>query len=286
VAEVYRAGFVGGAVEETLEWMAEKAAGCTNILVPFAGIGRATIAMTRPDTVIESYDTMHYPGCIYRGVFSATEAETNVDKIRYSKGWAFEHRGYKHLDDRCAGFMDWVAINGTEFDKACLGSAMIRSTLMGRMMHWHSNVEQFYGRFCKQREYNTDWLNQVGTFKHHEANFFDSLPLDQDYDLIEVDQPKVVNYSDVYSIHFQVQQNVLTQGEGPKLPKWNRRSVVPNIRKLMTGTKAPKIIFMYVSKVYPDYEDVKRLLQQYAEIEEENGFQHQGRTDYALLLRR
>jgi hypothetical protein len=286
MVQVYRAGFVGGAVEDALEWMSEKAQGATNICVPFAGIGRATIAMARPDTVIESWDTMHYPGCIYRGVFSASEIDSAVDKIRYTKGWAFENRGYKHLDDRCAGFMDWVAINGTDFDKACLGSAMIRSTLMGRLMHWHSNVEQLFGRFEKQREYNADWLNQPGRLIHHEANFFDALPLDKDYDLIEVDPPKVVNYSDVYSLHFKVHQQVLTQGQGTSLPKWNRRSPVPNMRKLFAGVKAPRVIFMYTSKVYPDYADMKKLLQQFAEIEEEVEFFHNGRYDYGLLLRR
>jgi len=58
------------------------------------------------------------------------------------------------------------------------------------------------------------------------------------------------------------------------------------MRKLFAGTKAPKIIFMYVSKVYPDYEDMKKLVQQFAEIEEEQEFFHSGRYDYGLLLRR
>lgn len=286
MADVYRAGFVGGAVPEALDWMEERTQDARSILVPFAGIGRSTIAMAKLNTTIKSFDTMHYPACIYRGVFSATKVETNVDKIRYTKGWCYENRGYKNIDDRCAGFIDWVAINGTDFDKACLGSAMVRSTLMGRMMNWHSNIEQLYAKFEKQREYNAEWTNQPGTLEHVEGNVFDSLPDDNEYDIIAIDPPKVLNYSDVYSLHFQVHHNILTQGQGAKLPKWNRRSMVPNMRKLFQETKAPTVIFMYVSKVVPAYDDVKKLLSQFAEIEEEQKFFHNGRYDFGLLLRR
>lgn len=286
MADIYKAGFVGGAVQDALDWIEEKSEGNNNILVPFAGIGRSTIAMAHAGKTITSFDTMHYPACIYRGVFCATEVKTNVDRIRYTKGWTFENRGYKNIDDRCAGFLDWVAINGTDFDKACLGSAMVRSTIMGRMMNWGSNIEQLYAKFDKQREYNADWINQPGKLVHNEGNFFDSLPDDTDYDLICVDPPKVLTYSDVYSLNFKIHHDILTQGQGAKLPKWNRRSMVPNMRKLFQETKAPKILFMYVSRVIPDFEDLKKLLRQFAEIEEEEEFYHQGRYDYGMVLRR
>lgn len=286
MADIYKAGFVGGAVQEALDWQEEVAEGASRILVPFAGIGRSTIAMAKSATTIYSYDTMYYTACIYNGVFRATEVKTNVDRIRYSKGWCYENRGFKSIDDRCAGFIDWVAINGTDFDKACLGSAIVRCTLMGRMMQWHSNIEQLYAKFDKQREYNTDWTNQSGTLVHTQGNFFDSLPQDTEYDLISIDPPKVVNYSDVYSLNFQTHHNILTQGQGGRLPKWNRRSMVPNMKRLFNETKSHRIIFMYVSKVIPAYDDMKRLLSQFAEITEEQTFFHNGRYDYGLLLER
>jgi hypothetical protein len=293
VADIYRSGFTGGSVEESTEWMAAQAQGAKTICVPFAGIGRALVNMAGPETAIESWDTMHYARCIIQGVFAAKEAETNVDKIRYRKGYAFEHRPFKNMDDRSAGFIDWVATNGTLYDKACLGSAMVRCTLMARMMHWHANVEQLYTRFQKQFEYNKDWLNRPGEFVHHEGNFFDrhlaandqgEVQLDQ-YDLLHVDPPKVINYSDVYSLHFKNFNAALTQGEVPTLPKWSRRNSLGHYRKVME-VKAPRVIFMYVSGVFPLYEDVKRVLGEYGTIEDEVQYSHQGRTDYGLLITR
>jgi hypothetical protein len=280
--------------------MAGHAEGAKNICVPFAGIGRAMVAMARPDTVIESWDTMHYSRCIVDGVFTAEEIETNVDGIHYRKGWAFEHRPYKNIDDRCAGFIDWVAQEGTLYDKACLGSAMTRCTLMGRLTHWHANIEQLYKRFQKQFEYNRDWLAQPGTYVHHEGNFFDSnswgkvgpdpmqpgytvgeTPL---YDLLEIDPPKVVNYSDVYSLHFNNFNKALTQG-GATLPKWTRRNSLGYFRKCL-AVLAPKVIFMYVSGVMPRVEDVEKVLRESGEITEKQEFVHSGRTDYGFVLER
>jgi hypothetical protein len=294
MAEIFRTGYVGGAVPEAIDWMVEQSEGAKTICVPFAGIGRSIVAMARPDTTIESFDTQHYTKCIFEGVFRAKEAETNVDGIHYRKGWAFENRPYKNLDDRCAGFMDWVAQEGTLYDKACLGSAITRSTLMARMMHWKSNVEQFYNRFQKQFEYNKDWLNQPGKFVHHEDNFFNwSVATDLitetgvgfSYDFIEIDPPKVVNYSDTYSLRFEGFNQILTQGVAAKLPKWNRRNAMGYMRKALE-TPAPKVVFMYVSGVFPPYEDVKKMLATTGTIEEEREFFHQGRTDYGLVIAR
>ena len=294
MAEMFRTGYVGGAVPEAIDWMVEKSEGAQSICVPFAGIGRSIVAMARPDTTIESWDTMHYARCLFDGVFKASEIETNVDGIHYRKGFAYENRPYKHLDDRCAGFIDWVAQEGTPFDKACLGSAMTRSTLMGRMMNWHSNVEQLYARYLRQKEYNKDWLSQPGTLVHHEGDFFAGYEEVHStaealgawaYDLVEIDPPKVVNYSDVYSLHFQRFNDCLTGGKGPKLPKWNRRNAMGLYRKAMQ-VKAPRIIFMYTSRVLPRVEDVERMLALHGTIKEKQEFFHSGKTDYGFYLER
>src|SRR5258708_3425278 len=100
--EIYRAGFTGGSVSESTEWMRDKASAAKRICVPFAGIGRAAVAMSRPDTVIDSFDTMHYARCIIDGVFNAKEVESNVDGLHYRKGWAYANRPFKNMDDRSA----------------------------------------------------------------------------------------------------------------------------------------------------------------------------------------
>lgn len=268
--EIYRAGFTGGSVEESTDWMGEQKQGAKHICVPFAGIGRAMLVLGGPGTTIESWDTMHYARCIIEGVFSAKTVETNVDAIHYRKGWAYQHRPFKNIDDRCAGFIDWVAEEGTLYDKAALGSSIVRCTLMGRMMHWHANIEQLYRRFQKQLEYNQDWINQPTVFNHHEGDFYADLEKLQDveFDLVHIDPPKVVNYSDVYSLHFAGFDKALTAGQGPKLPKWSRRNSIPQMRKIFEGVTANRFIFMYVSKVVPTFGDVKKVLEQYGEIED------------------
>jgi hypothetical protein len=264
--------------------------GAKNICIPFAGIGRSAVAMARPDTTIESWDTMHYARCIIDGVFNAKEPETNVDGIHYRKGWAYENRPWKNLDDRSAGFIDWVAQEGTLYDKACLGSSLVRCTLMARMMHWHANVEQLYSRFQKQFEHNKDWLNQPGTLVHHEDDFYDHHPhlmspdFPRKWDLLEIDPPKVVNYSDIYSLHFAGFNNCLMQ-EKVTLPKWSRRNSLGYFRKVL-AVPAPKIIFMYVSKVLPTVDDVKKVLREAGEITEEVEFFHNGRYDYGFVVER
>jgi hypothetical protein len=284
VAELYRTGYVGGAVPEAIDWMVAHSEGAQNICVPFAGIGRSIIAMSRPDTIIESWDTMLYTECIMQGVFNADEIATNVDGLRYRKGWCYENRPFKNMDDRSAGFVDWVAQEGTLYDKACIGSAMVRCTLMARMMQWHANVEQLFTRFQKQFEYNKDWLHQPGKRIHHHGNFFDADLREAKYDLIEVDPPKVINYSDIYSLHFSGFNNALMQNK-ITLPKWSRRNSLRQFREVLK-TPAPKIIFMYVSKVLPPLEDVRRVLAEAGEITEEADFFHNGRYDYGFVIER
>jgi hypothetical protein len=282
--EIFRTGYVGGAVPEAIEWQVSHTEGAKSICVPFAGIGRQVVAVARPDTVVESWDTMHYTYCILKGVFSAKEVETNVDGIHYRKGWMFKNRSYKHIDDRCAGFIDWVAEEGTLYDKAALGSAMTRSTLMGRMMHWHTNIEGLYSRFQRQFEYNRDWLDQPGRFAHHEGDFFER-DTDEEYDLLMVDPPKVVNYSDVYSLHFAGFNMGLTGGTAPKLPKWSRRNALRFYRRCL-DVKAPNVIFMYTSKVIPDITAVERMLSEHGTIKDRAEFYHNGKTDYGFYLER
>jgi hypothetical protein len=160
------------------------------------------------------------------------------------------------------------------------------------MMHWHSNVEQLYTRFQRQFEYNKDWLDRPGKLVHHEADFY-STTSDLDgctdlrtggYDLLEIDPPKVVNYSDIYSLHFSGFNNALMQ-EKVTLPKWSRRNSLGQFRKAL-AVPAPKVIFMYVSKVLPTVDDVKKVLREAGEVTEEQEFFHNGRYDYGFVIER
>lgn len=279
----YKVGFVGATTNEASTWVARQVGESKKILVPFAGSGKDIASMARPGTTIESYDTQFYSRAIVEGVFSATTADTNVDKLRYRKGYMYETRALKNIDERSAGFIDWVAEYGTLFDKACMVSAAIRSTLLGRGNQWYANVEQFWSRFARARTYNKDWLQLPGTFVHHEQSVFDELPTGS-YDLMQVDPPKIVVGSDVYSANFQA-LNKMFNGAVDPLPKWNWKDVMSRFRAL-ADLDVQRVVFLYVSGVKPPYEDVKAMLLEKFELEIEQAFPHRGRVDYGLVLRR
>lgn len=287
--EVFRSGFVGATMPDATKWVESHVGDAKTICVPFAGTGRDIVSMVGIDRCIESWDTQYYSRCIVEGIFAAKQIETVVDKLHYRKGWMYETRSIKYIDERSAGFIDWVAQEGTLFDKACLGSAIVRCSLMGRMTQWYANIEQLWARFERAREANKAYIGLPGEFIHHHESFFDRHTLTERYDLMEVDPPKVVIGSDVYSANFNNLNKALAQTSdnepGPDLPRWSSRVVLDYFKQVME-VEAKRVIFLYVSKVKPTYEDVKKLLLTYAELEEEREFSHSGRTDFGLVLRR
>lgn len=282
----YRSGFIGATTNDATAWVADQVGDAKTICVPFTGTGKDVLSMSGEGRVIESWDTQHYSRAIVEGVFAAKEPKSNVDKIRYRKGWMYETRAIKNIDERCAGFIDWVADEGTLFDHAALCSAVVRCSLMGRMTQWYANMEQLWTRFQKARDYNTNWVNRPGSFIHHEASVFDDIEAGKlgSYDLMQVDPPKVVVGKDVYSANFDV-LNKAVHGLITDLPQWSTRNSLGYFRQLLT-VDAKRILFMYTSGVKPTYEEVRRLLLKEGELEVEKEFPHRGRTDYALIIRR
>jgi hypothetical protein len=242
--------------------------------------------MARPDTRIETWDTQVYSRAIIEGIFAAKTAESNVDRLRYRKGYMYETRSIRNIDERSAGFIDWVGKYGTPFDKACLGSAVIRCSLMGRLHQWHSNIEGLWKRFVRSREKMAQWINQPGEFVHHEGSFFapDLFPGDRSYDLMQVDPPKIVVGADVYSTNFQHFNRALG-GSETELPKWNWRDSMGAFRRVLE-VDAQRILFMYVSGVRPPYEEVIALLEETGKVEQVQEFPHRSRTDYGIVVKR
>lgn len=278
----YRAGFIGATTGDATDWVGEQVQDAKKICVPFTGTGKDISSMLGAGRMIESWDTQVYSRYIVEGIFAAPEVESAVDKIRYKKGIAYEARGIKNIDERCAGFIDWVVANGTSFDKATLASAIVRSTLMGRMTQWYVNMEQLWGRFNKMRAYNAEWVNRPGTFVHHEASVFDVFP-GGSYDLVQIDSPKIVVGTDVYYSNFR-SLNTILEGK-VELPKWTSKDVMKHFRRL-NEIDAKRIVFLYVSGVTPSYEEVKDMLLENGTLEDERSFKHKSRIDYGLVIRR
>lgn len=277
----FKTGFVGASTAEATNWVQASVGEAKSIFVPFTGSGRDIVSMTSEGANTTSFDTLIYSKFLVDGVFAAKTFETNVDGLHFRKGVMYQTRALKNIDERCAGFADWVAEHGTDLDKAALTSSIIRSTLMGRMTQWYANIEQFWSRFQKARDYLSGWVNLPGTFNHTFGSVFDSLPTGP-FDLMQVDPPKIVVGSDIYSAYFK-SLNLLF--DAPEPPKWNWREVLPKFEQLMQ-VEAERLIFLYVSDVRPPHEQVKALLEKYYDLEEEQMFEHRGRIDYGLKMRR
>lgn len=283
----YRSGFIGASTAEATAWVAEHVGEAKRIIVPFTGTGKDVMSMAGPDRVIESWDTQYYSRAVVEGVFSEAVPQTNVDKIHYRKGWLYETRALKNIDERCAGFIDWVAEEGTQFDHAALCSAVIRCTLMGRMTQWYANMEQLWKRFQNAREYNLTWMGRPGTFVHHESSVIDDIVAGKvtgSYDLMQVDPPKVVVGKDVYSVNFDVLNKALKGAVDP-LPSWSSRDSLGRFRELLK-VDVERILFMYTSGVKPTNDEVKSMLLGFGELEDEKAFVHRGRIDYCMIVRR
>lgn len=280
--DYYKTGFIGASTPDATAWVAEQVKDAKKICVPYAGSGRDISSMVGEGRTIESWDTQYYSSAIVNGVFAAKEAETAVDGIHYRKGYMYETRALKNIDERSAGFIDWVSKYGTELDKASLGSAVIRSTLMGRMTQWYANIEKLYARFLKARDYNTLWVNRPGEFIHHEASFHDNVPKGS-FDMMQVDPPKVVVGADVYSNNFASLNTAL--GGSLELPKWKSADVLGRFSDFL-DVDVERIVFLYTSGVKPTVDQVKTLLGNFGEIEETKDFVHRGRTDYGIVVRR
>lgn len=287
---MYRSGFIGASTSEATDWVKKvvDSVDAERICVPFAGSGRDVYSMAGEGRIIHSWDTQFYSRAIVEGVFAASSGETHVDKLHYRKGWMYETRALKYIDERCAGFIDWVADEGTMFDKASIASAIVRSTFMGRMTQWYANIEQLYKRFQKAREYNLQFVNAPGSFSHYEGSVYDDIENmacdDMAYDLVQIDPPKVVVGGDVYSSYFDVLNKAL-HGKVEKLPRWSSKMVIPSFRDLMK-IPAKRVLFMYVSGVKPSNDEVQRMLLEYGDLEDSVEFAHQGRTDYGVVIRR
>jgi len=281
----YTTGFMGTLPTPAAEWIGahSRAKKAKSIFVPFAGSCKAIQMMAGPDVRIETCDTQIYPRAIIEGVFAAQEVETNVDKLRYTKGYMFEKRPVQYMDDLSAGFIDWVGKNGTLFDKACIASAFIRSTFMGRMGQWSTNPEGLWRKFEYARTNNSNWIKQPGTFVHHEGSAFDNLPKGH-IDFMQLDPPKVVSGSDVYSDRF-IDLNIALGGQITELPKWNWKQSMPAFRQLME-LDVDYIAFVYVTGVKPTNEAVEEMFLDYGTVEDRLEVPHKGRTDIITLIKK
>lgn len=278
----FKIGFMGATITEASRWSALHAENAKTICVPFAGSGRDIAAMSGEGKTIESWDTQHLSRLVIEGIFTAKRPRTTIHEPKYLKGHMYETRALIGIDDRSAGLIDFIGKYGTDLDKVALASAIVRCTLMGRMTHWHADVNVLWQKFGKERARLAKFVNLPGTFIHHEASFFDEPPTNE-YDAIQIDPPKVVSSSDIYSAYYNDLNTIL--GGTIILPRWGWRDVPGHMRQVFE-VPAARIIMLYVSDVRPPVTEIRRLLLEQADIIDEKRFLHRSRYDYGMLGQR
>jgi hypothetical protein len=277
----FRVGFAGSIVNGVADWAGYHSQGLRSICVPFAGSGKVIAAMSGADKVIESWDTQVATRGIIEGVFGAKALSSAIREPRFVKGHMYATRSIDGIDALSAGFIDYVGKHGTLADKAAIAGAVARCTTMGRMSDWSAaDVSELWRKFQKIRLYLLSYTDLPGQFVHHEANVYE-LPPSGVYDAIQIDPPKVVSTTDIYSAHYQ-DLNIALGGACP-IPEWKRPDVLTRLNQVM-AIPAKKILFMYTSDVFPTIAQVRWLLNQHGEIVREDRFKHRSRYDYCLLV--
>jgi hypothetical protein len=278
----FKIGFTGAALTESIEWIYDRTRDRRHVCIPFAGSCKITAALAEPGRVIESWDTQIISRAIVEGVFQADKIERTIDKPRYKKGYMYDKRALNKIDDRCAGLIDYVGAHGTLAEKVAIFSATVRSTSMGRMTDWNSDINRFWVKFEKNLEYLERFTSLPGTFIHHEEDVFIEVPQGP-YDFMHVDPPKVVSTSDIYSQNYLHLNRAL--GGKCEVPKWTWRDTPGYLRKIFQ-LDARRTSFIYVSDIKPTLADMRKILEEYSVVVDDVRLLHRSRYDYILLAER
>lgn len=279
----FRAGFLGAPTDDAVWWLADRIQNAHTLCIPFTGSGKSLSSMTHSGLVTESWDTQIISRAFVEGVFAKAEADSALDSNpRFTKGHMYEVRSFKGIDERSAGFIDWVGRNGTLFDKAAIATAVAKSTFRGRMTEWNSTFSAFWGKYLQARTHHGHYTNLPGKFVHHEADWYKTKP-DKAYDVLYVDPPKIITSSDAYSKTFEPINRAL--GGEVSFDRWTWRDYIGKIRNVL-DVQSSSILFLYTSDVRPDLVAIRRLLSDYGKITEESTFSHRNRFDYTLEVTR
>lgn len=282
-------GFTGAIVKELAYWVEEKVIETESktICVPFLGSAKAmSLLGGYKDMIIESWDTQYIVRLIIDGVFAADTARYSIKEPKLKKGYVYNERPFDHIGDKTAGLIDYIASESTDFEKVALVTAIARSTYRGRIGMWSQKDEvDLWEKFIDRRDKQALYVNLPGTFIHHEADFYTTMP-DKEYDLLYIDPPKIVSTTDIYSETFSRLNKSVSNGR--KLlhfDKWTKYDYTGRIRNVLK-VQSKYFIFVYTSDVLPGLTTLETIFEDYGTLIEKGRFTHRKRMDYGLLYER
>ena len=288
----WKMGFVGAATDDLAHWVDETVVELEvqSIAIPFFGSGKEVSLLARsPKVQIESWDVQHISALV-ANLFMSLEVKINIGEPKLQRGWTYEKRPYKDMNDETAGLVDYIANNGTEYERLALATAIARCTFLGRLDQWDpsNQTRALWKHFNKRLEVQRDYLDLRGTVLHHEADFYSVIPEDKKYDLLYIDPPKIVSTSDIYSKTFAALNRMVAPDtfDLVDLDRWTKYDYVGKMRGILNHVDCLYIMLAYTSGVRPGLSSIKDLFSEYGEQISEVTFLHRKRYDYGLVFRR
>lgn len=301
---IFTAGSLAKAYVEVSDWYGEhtEAVNAKKICVPFSGFGRLASAMCQTDTSMYCCDFQHLHTAIIKGVFGAREWKSNVDKPRFSKGLAVEGKLIRNIDVYSAGFIDWVAKNGTDLDVAAIGMSIPGQTMRGWLSTWTGNFDKLWEKFNRVREEFRPFINMPGSWCWIEDDIFKAanrfgeddglMTIPKRFDVIAVDPPRLgtgPNGKDAYSLGAWPKLNaVLLQGyDYPpvKIKPWTTHNYHGMIHSLFERIDSDYILFSW-TEGNPPTEMVRTFVCAHGKIIDETIWESHNKTIYGWWIRR
>lgn len=282
----WKIGFTGASVDALVDY-AESILRPEDkkIMIPFAGSGKEIPAFARDDRIIVSMDQQYLSDVVVNGVFVG-ELECYIEDFKLRKGYAYHNR-MKDMPDDVAGLIDYIAQEGSPFERAALITAIVRGTFRGMLGMWGRDITatRTLTSFLNRRKTNEEFVGLPGQIYHHHMSALD-WDEDYEYDVLYIDPPKVVGTSDIYSKGFVLLNEYLAQ-EPLRQPfvRWTKSNFIPNIKKVF-DIPSKRIIFDYLSDTSPTLEEMLEVLEDYGTVVDQAYFDHGKRRDYLVVVDR
>lgn len=287
-------GFTGSSLTELLPWVDEQVGDAERVVVAMAGSGKDIAYLAREGRTITSWDPQPLSRYIVDGVFGApAELPAPVD-FEYVHGYATDYEPIRGMPRNAALLADHIASNGSDYDRACLAKALIRSTYMGRLGVWGRGLTDLDLYVAYGAAYSAMAAHRglPGVFTHTEGSCFASADLWAALNgaTLLIDTPKVLTSrkkgGDIYSQGFNGLNSILAQ-RPIELPGWTEQTFRHDMPLLWTAPWK-RMIFFHATGCLPSPLEVAELMVKdnvplpldYRE------WPHKGRTDVAWVIER
>lgn len=285
---ILQKGFFGSSAIDVSLWCARHTTnlGAKNIALPFMGVGRHASAVCQEHTFIEMWETQEL-GALVIDLYQSKEVPSlGLTAPKFRKGIVYEERRPANIDDRCAGFIDYILAYGDVADKIAIIMSIPSNTQMGRMEYWVTDLPRLWEVFNERLKNIIQHIDMPGRFLLHKGDMFrpEVFPTNKQYDALLLDPPQLRGgvdwYSPKHSPHNFI--NRLLGGEA-NLPPWSPKEYKERIRRLV-GINCNTILLRYGSGLWPSFEEILEIVQDTGEIVEHYTINQRRNIDHCVRI--